>query len=151
MKALAAMVWGAVPNKRQVLMTVACVCVVLSTIGAVLVGVDVPFKGKTVVELWLHDHWENWRHHGNSTKLHLAEREIDVADKECTDLRKSVEDIQILIWKLKAIAKSNPSADMSSELSDMDIMMASKKKELVGAELYLAQITQSFEDLVAAR
>tara|TARA_R110002096_G_scaffold315227_3_gene509453 strand:+ start:5410 stop:5892 length:483 start_codon:yes stop_codon:yes gene_type:complete len=113
--------------------------------------VDVPWKEKTAPELYIGNEVEQYRLHGNTKKLFIADKEAERLDKECRKLKGDISDIQILIWNLKAIAKSNPAADMASELEEMDLMMLSKKKALVDATTALAKATHSFDLLVAQR
>ena len=131
---------------RYVFWTTALFVVVIGVLS-----VDVPWKDKTLPELYIGNEVEQYRLHNNTKKLLIADKETERLDKECRKLKGDISDIQILIWNLKAIAKSNPAADMASELEEMDLMMLSKKKALEDATTALAAATHSFDLLVAQR
>ena len=69
MKNLMVKVWGYVPNKSQVLMTAAIVCVVLSILGGSMAwfgGNVVVYKGETTFEVGMR-HIHQWSKHDNDT------------------------------------------------------------------------------------
>lgn len=69
MKDLMVKVWGYVPNKSQVLMTAAIVCVVISILGGSAVwfgGNVVVYKGETTFEVGMR-HIHQWSKHDNDT------------------------------------------------------------------------------------
>jgi len=150
MKAMAKMAWGAVPNKRQVLMIVLIVCVVLGGVGAIAVGVDVPFKEKTVAEIIIDNHYENWRVHANATKTFAAKDRKDELIRECDLYKAEIKAIRLARWQLMAIQNMEPfQKTIEIEMADSDLEDARKKLQV--AERGLTDALHTYDNLVAQR
>ena len=146
MKAIASMIWGVIPDKRQVIMTVLIVCLVLSALGGVLIGVDVPFKSKTTAELYLDNHYENWRLHANGTKLHRLDDEGDILQRNCDKLESQIADLYILSLRIKIIPGVSQEDIFKSERAISEL-----KKTLVVAQIALTENGRLFKETYAMR
>jgi len=150
MKAIASMIWGVIPDKRQVIMTVLIVCLVLSAFGGVVVGVDIPFKEKTIAELWLDNHWENWRVHKNATDLFASKDKKDELKDECKELEQQIEKLEMTRWNLMGHPTLSAN-DKSIEIDKVLSRMGKAGKKLLAAEEALQAASHSYDLLVAQR
>lgn len=150
MKDLMVKAWGYVPDKKLVLMVTLVVCVVLVSIGGVLVGFDIPFKGKTAAEIALEAHWENWRLHANATGTFKAKDEKDRINDECIEIRRNISALRLARWQLMGVRGMDAQA-RAVELDMADTEIQDAKKKLVLAELSLLGATRLFDELVALR
>ncbi len=150
MKAIVKTLWDWVPNKTQVLMTTLVVCVVLSAAGAVVVGVDVPFKHKTVLELYIADHYENWRVHANATKLFDIDEVRDKLEEECDYLEELIYKLEVS--RLNIVGHPTLPMDVKSvELGRITSMKGILGKKLQAAKEGSAAATLTYKKLIAAR
>ncbi len=150
MKDLMVKAWGFVPDKKLVLTVTLVVCVVLVSIGGVLAGVKIPFKGKTAVELGLETYWENWRLHSNTGKLMVAEKKSDRLRAECIRIERLLSDLQLARWQLMGVP-GMPASQREIELEMSGVKIEHEKKSLVVVQLALVKATHSYDTLWAQR
>lgn len=110
---------------------------------------DVPFKEKTVAELWLGNEVEQYRLHSNTKSLIIAKDEKDQLSDECIELRRRIEALRLARWQLMGVTmpeqKKIIELDMAAtELDDL-------KKKLVVAEFALSKATHLYDELLAMR
>ena len=123
----------------------ACLIVVVYCVGFV----EIPFKGKTLPELYIVNEVEQYRLHQNTEDSLLAKDEKDELNDECKEYRRQIAAIQLARWQLMGIAM--PKHIKAVEMEKSDRAMSTLEKKLVATEIALSEATQLFKALVAQR
>lgn len=119
MKSMAIAVWGAVPNKRQVLMIALIVCVVLSVLGGSFTYV--------FFNVEIHNNetpWQLFHRHSNQHTVHNTDSidnhtNILKIVKEASEIRAQLTDVKTVYW-MHQITKDQHMDEKNNWKSDKD-------------------------------
>ena len=111
-----------------------------------VMAVDVPWKEKTIPELYIGNEVEQYRLHQNSSDWYVAETKRQSLQKECDYFERRVDKLQLAVWQLMAI-KGVPVVEVEKAKHEL----AGAKKKYAVADLALTGIELSLKKLVASR
>lgn len=126
------------------------VVVVVCTVFWVSVGtVDIPFKGKTALQLGVDSYLENWRLHANTTEIFTVRDDRDRLKDECASIERYLRELRVSKYTIKGSTMSD--LDKSKELDEIIYHKGKAEKKLAAAEQKLQATTHLYETLIATR
>jgi hypothetical protein len=118
--------------------------------GIVAVGtVDIPFKGKTLLEWRVHSELENWRLHANTTEIFTVRDDRDRLKDECASIERYLRELRVSKYTIKGSTMSD--LDKAKELDEIIYHKGKAEKKLVAAEQRLQATSHLYETLIATR
>jgi len=115
-----------------------------------ILAFDVPYKGKTVPELFIGNEVEQYRLHQNTEDWIVATSRHDKLKEECDYIRRQVERLQLVRWQLMAI-QGMPTGKKEAEIDKATVALEGAKKKLLVADLALSEVAVLLKKLVAQR
>jgi len=113
-------------------------------------AIDIPYKGKTVPELFIGNEVEQYRLHQNTEDWIVATSQHDKLQEECDYIRRQVERLQLVRWQLMAI-QGMPTGKQEAEIDKATVALEGAKKKLLVADLALSEVAVLLKKLVAQR